>query len=68
MGLDRPDLLTPLNRADREAFRARAGFDPAELFDPASPRYFRADQGALAAFLSYRRDRAVELHERLLAA
>ncbi len=67
MGLDRPDLFTPLNRADREAFRARAGFDPAELFDPASPRHFRTDAGALAAFLAYRRDRAVELHERLLA-
>jgi len=66
MGLARPDLFTPLNAADRELFRTRSGFDPIELFDRSSRRYFGADPASLAEFLSYRRDAIAALHERLL--
>ena len=66
LGLEQPDLFTPMNGAVREAFRARSGFDPKDLFDERSPRFFERDPAALEAFLSYRRDAAVDLHERLL--
>ena len=66
LGLDRPELLTPFNQADREESRARTGFDPKELFDRTSSRYFRNDGTSLAAFLAYRRERVLELHTRLL--
>ncbi|MGD1148868.1 MAG: hypothetical protein ABR961_13060 [Thermoanaerobaculaceae bacterium] len=66
MGLEQPELFTPMNDAVRETFRARSGFDPMDLFDEESPRFFERDPAALDAFLSYRRDAAVDLHERLL--
>jgi hypothetical protein len=66
LGLARPDQFTPMNRAVREEFRRRAGFDPEELFDEGSPRFFKRDPTSLASFMAYRRDKTVELHERLL--
>ena len=66
MGLERPDRFTPMNRSVREEFRQRSGFDPKDLFDEDSPRYFERDPIALTAFLAYRRDKTVELHERFL--
>ena len=66
MGLEQPELFTPMNGVVREAFRARSGFDPKDLFNERSPRFFERDPAALEAFLSYRRDAGVDLHERLL--
>lgn len=68
MGLDRPDLFTPMNRVVRERFRTGAGFDPQELFDASSPRSWRRDPASLNAFLAFRRDEVVQLHGRLLEA
>jgi hypothetical protein len=66
MGLEQPEVFTPMNSVVREAFRARSGFDPKDLFDERSPRFFERDPAALESFFSYRRDAAVDLHERLL--
>ena len=65
-GLDAPDLFTPMNRAARQEFARRGGFDPQKLFVESSPRYWRKDPAALDAFFAYRRDKVVEFHERLM--
>ncbi len=66
MGLERPDVFTPMNSFVREEFRRRSGLDPRELFDKKSPRFFERDPASLALFFEYRRDKIVELHEKLL--
>ncbi len=68
MGLERPDLFTPMNRVVRKRFRTGAGFDPQALFDASSPRWWRRDPASLNAFLAFRRDEVVQLHARLLEA
>ena len=65
-GLEAPHLFTPMNRAAREEFARRGGFDPRDLFVESSARYWKEDPAALDAFLAYRRDKIVELHERLM--
>ena len=65
-GLDNPELFTPMNAVVRSEFERSAGFDPAGLFDPASPRYWKADPAGLEAFLGFRRDRVVALHHELM--
>jgi hypothetical protein len=66
-GLEAPQLFTPMNRLVREEFARQAGFDPRELFDESSSRFWRKDSQSLGAFLEYRRAKVVELHERLMA-
>jgi hypothetical protein len=65
-GLEQPELFTPMNRPLREEFERFAGFDPQDLFDGSSPRFWRKDRQALTAFLDFRRAKVVELHERLM--
>lgn len=62
-GHDNPSRLTPMNDDVRRQFRTRHGFDPVELFDPASPRHLAKDAAALRAFLDFR----AELTHRLQA-
>ncbi len=61
-----PSKFTPMNADAREAFRRESGFDPIDLFDPRSPRFFRADPAAFQAFLEFRRRLTVGLHEDFL--
>jgi hypothetical protein len=63
----RPDRFVPMNGRVRQAFKARAGFDPNELFDPASARYHRRNGRALEQFLDYRADIVTDWHRRVLA-
>jgi hypothetical protein len=62
----RPDRFVPMNDLARAAFKQRAGFDPAELFNPASPRYHKRDRKALDRFLAYREDVVTGWHRRVL--
>ncbi|HXG34294.1 MAG TPA: hypothetical protein VNJ11_13080 [Bryobacteraceae bacterium] len=62
-GHGNPSRLTPMNDDVRREFRMRHGFDPVELFDPASPRHLARDAAALRAFLDFR----AELTHRLQA-
>ena len=62
-----PQLFTPLHPSARREFKRHYGFDPIELFEPASPRYWRRDPAALAAFTRYRVAKNVQLHEAMLA-
>jgi len=66
MGMEAPELFTPMNRLVREEFARRGGLDPQELFVEPSLRYWKKDSAALDAFLAYRRDKVVALHERLM--
>jgi hypothetical protein len=53
-GHDNPARLTPLNADVRAEFQQTAGFDPLELFDPKSPRYYPKTAPELAKFLDFR--------------
>jgi hypothetical protein len=62
----RPDKFVPLNDIVRADFKKKAGFDPIELFRPSSPRYYKNDPAALAAFEQYREDIVIDWHRRVL--
>lgn len=62
-----PLLYTPMHPAAVAEFRAQAGFDPAEIVEPASPRFWRRDPSALAAFSRYRVAKVVQLHDAMLS-
>ena len=53
-GYDNPARLTPMNDDVREEFRKQAGFDPHDLFDPASPRRLASNTAGLKRFLDFR--------------
>ena len=66
-GPEQPGSFAPMHPSARREFRARAGFDPIELFDASSPRYWKTNPAAWKQFEEYRVDKVVEMHARLLA-
>jgi hypothetical protein len=65
-GLAAPGLFTPMNRPLREEFERLAGFDPQDLFEESSTRFWKRDPESLARFLDFRGAKAVELHRELM--
>ena len=65
-GMRDPALMTPMHPSARAEFHREAGFDPIELFEPGSPRFWRRDPAALAAFTRYRAAKLVQLHDVML--
>ena len=57
-GYTNPARFTPMNAQVREAFLQQAGFDPHDLFDPASPRRLAVNTAGLKRFLDFRADLA----------
>jgi hypothetical protein len=57
-GYDNPARFTPMNDDVRAEFRTQAGFDPRDLFDPASPRRLTVNTAGLKRFLDFRADLA----------
>jgi hypothetical protein len=57
-GYDNPARLTPMNDDVREEFRKASGFDPHDLFDPASPRNLAVNTAGLKQFLDFRAELA----------
>jgi hypothetical protein len=57
-GSDNPARFTPMNGDVRAEFESKAGFDPVEVFSPASPRYWKTKPISLGYFLKYRADLA----------
>lgn len=57
-GHDNPARFTPMNDDVRAEFRRDSGFDPLDLFQNASPRYWTRNSAGLARFLDYRADLA----------
>ncbi len=65
-GPEKPYLYTPMGAITRSAFRARAGFDPIELFQPNSRYYWKRNPRALHQFEEYRAERVTAWHRALL--
>src|SRR5579883_3419078 len=57
-GFGNPAGFTPMNGDGRAGFRARAGFDPLELFRADSPLYGPKNAPGLAEFLKFRAELA----------
>jgi hypothetical protein len=57
-GYQNPARLTPMNDDVRAEFRRDAGFDPVELFDAKSPRYWSKNTAGLALFINFRAELA----------
>jgi hypothetical protein len=53
-GHENPARLTPMNADIRAEFARQSGFDPKDLFDSASPRYFEQNAPGLRLFLDFR--------------
>ena len=66
-GPSNPQRFTPMNEWVRREYEARAGFDPVELFDPDSPRFWRVNGEAWGNFVDYRAELALRLQRRFLA-
>jgi hypothetical protein len=66
-GPESPDRFTPLNATVRAEFKTRFGFDPLELFDQKSPRYWKRDAPSWKKFVDYRVEQVRALNERFLA-
>lgn len=66
-GAANPARFTPMNDDVRRDFRAVAGFDPLELFQPGSPRHHSRNPQGLAAFLDYRARLATRLQREWIA-
>jgi uncharacterized protein YdaL len=60
------DKFVPFNQEVRAAFQKKAGFDPVQLFSPASAHYYKNNPGALQKFLRYREDIVTDWHRRVL--
>jgi uncharacterized protein YdaL len=65
-GPEKPQTYTPMGAPSRTAFRALGGFDPMELFDPGSTRYWRENPAAMKKFEEYRAQRVAAWHRSLL--
>ena len=61
-----PGSFAPMHPSARTAFRRLHGFDPRELFDPASSRFWQRNDAAWQAFEDYRVDVVIDMHRRLL--
>ncbi len=66
-GPTRPEWFTGFTEYCREEFRRKEGFDPLELFDRRSARYWRTNRQALDAFYRYRREVNVSTQHRLFS-
>lgn len=65
-GVQNPARFTPMSASVRKGFAEDAGFDPAMLFDTASPRHLSRNTAGLERFLAWRRRRIGELHQEWL--
>lgn len=66
-GADNPARFTPMNQVVRAGFRQIAGFDPRDLFAPASPRAAANNPAGLKQFLEYRAELARRLQGEWIA-
>jgi len=61
-GAQDPANFTPMNADVRKAFQKSGGFDPLELFRPASARYWAKNPAGFRAFLDFRAGLVRDLH------
>jgi len=65
-GHENPARFTPFNALVRSNFQAREGFDPQELYDRKSARFYANNASALRKFLEFRASLAARLQEEWL--
>jgi uncharacterized protein YdaL len=66
-GPQEPGSFAPMHSSARAEFRSRHGFDPKEIFDESSPRFWKRNAAAWKLFEDYRVDVVVRMHRRLLS-
>ena len=66
LGPERPDIFTPMSASVRKRFSRSYGFDPIQLFDPASSYYWRENSVKWKQFQQFRKDLVIELHNDFL--
>jgi hypothetical protein len=66
-GYENPSRFTPMNADVRTTFCARAGFDPLDLFNESSDRYWTRNAAGLRVFLDYRRELTRQLQAHWIA-
>lgn len=65
-GFSDPQYFTPMHPSARSEFRRRHGYDPAQAFDDASPRYWKRDPQVVKAVTEYRVEKLRAVYRRLL--
>ncbi|MBL0173828.1 MAG: DUF2334 domain-containing protein [Ignavibacteria bacterium] len=65
-GPEEPTKFTPMHSSARAEFKRIAGFDPADLLDPGSPRFWKRNPSGLKRFEDWRVARLVPIHDRIL--
>jgi hypothetical protein len=65
-GHENPARFTPFNALVRSNFQAREGFDPQELYDRKSARFYAKSASSLRKFLEFRASLAAKLQEEWL--
>ena len=65
-GHENPSRFTPFNAKVRTSFQAREGFDPQELYDRTSARFYTKNASSLRKFLEFRASLAARLQEEWL--
>ena len=65
-GHENPSRFTPFNALVRNNFQAREGFDPQELYDRKSARFYAKNASSLRKFLEFRASLAAKLQEEWL--
>lgn len=66
LGPEEPGNLSPMHPSARAKFKREAGFDPASLLDPASPRFWKRAPEAWKRFEEFRVATVAAIHARLL--
>ncbi len=64
--LTNPAKYVPMNQDVRQEFRRARGFDPVDLFNPASPNYWQRNPGAWKSFTDFRVEIITSLHREIL--
>lgn len=59
-------LMTPFHPSARAEFRKEYGFDPLDIYDQNSPKWWEHNQKALSSFVEYRVKTVVRLHDAML--
>ncbi len=66
LGPDDPAQFTPMNDNVRAAYQKQFGYDPADIFRLASPRYWKSGDASLRQLYEFRRDLNHDMHEEWL--
>jgi uncharacterized protein YdaL len=61
-----PKNFVPMDANVRADFHKHAGFDPIQLFQPTSQRYYKFDRASFDKFMRYRENLVMDMHRKVL--